>query len=354
MMRAFGPALRLSDSDGLAWFWGLGMSPIYVDGVEHDIASRWAEMCESIAAHLDVWSPPMLRAYPGQRPHDPTGEVIGLVKRARVLTQEEALALGVAQDHPEALYLGVEFNPAGQRYDADDQLPYVSVGLDIDWTDEDGVTHAAVLKELSSCAVPKLKRGQPHRSELRSLSLAEVQMLDDDKTTGMDAADEAPTPVTLEQVAALIDERIAAAMSQINAADSEDDLDAAEPGSEAEQIAALTAEVEALRAKLAERDARADVMALAETRVVEADDVDDLVALRLSDSPAYRMVVKRLPKRPAPTERKAVGLSLAEGVVPDGATPGEIALMLEDADRRAGRDVKPFDAYRRQAKEMAR
>ena len=84
--------VQLSDG-GLAWFWALGDADIEYRGDTHPVGQRWDEYIEAALAYLAEYQPPVLEH------HDRESRPLGIVRRARVLTQEEAQALGIAQTH---------------------------------------------------------------------------------------------------------------------------------------------------------------------------------------------------------------------------------------------------------------
>jgi len=289
------------DSDGLAWVWAVGDDPIHYGGDVWEWDQRFDEWVGSMLAYLDTWQPPVLRE------HDRGGVTLGCVRRGRVLTRDEAQAMGIPQTHARALYLGIEWNAIGRALDDTGAVQYVSIGADFNWTDEDGTRHPAVLKELSVVSVPHLKRGQAERGELRHITLAEeVRMNAPDESEMKDG--EAPATEgakmmddeMLAQIAAMIDERIAAALSGVEMREQP-----AKP-SEPAEVMRLREDYDRLAREFAMEKARADVLRLRESHVIDDAEVDELAKLRLRDEVAYGMVTSRLQARPTETPRKAM------------------------------------------------
>lgn len=284
--------------DGLAWVWAVGDDPIHYGGTVWEWDQRFDEWVGSMLSYLDTWQPPVLRE------HDREGVALGCVRRGRVLTREQARDLGIPQQHERALYLGVEWNSIGSALDDAGAVQYVSIGADFNWSDEDGRVHPAVLKELSVVTVPHLKRGQPQRGDLRHITLAEEVRVNTPEAEMMDGAAPAEEGAKmmdddmLAQIAAMIDERIAAAMSGLEMSEQKQ--------SEPADVLKLREQYDALASEFAHEKARGEVLALRESHVIEDVEIDELAKLRLRDEWAYRAVVARLSERPKVTPRKAI------------------------------------------------
>lgn len=328
--------------DSLAWFWAVGDMPIDYYGETVDFAANWDRWTTSIVEYLGVWSCPVIRE------HDRHGEPLGLVRRGRVLTRDEAEALGIPQEHDRALYLGVEWLPAGADMDARKAAVYVSIGADFDWTDEHGVAWPCVLKELSLVTVPYLKRGQIERPAMSGITLSEVSAMEPE--------------MMMETLRGLADAlaRIEAKMDADKAPEPEVEVEAEDmkaedmPTEEAEVEAAcgdgyraeMAERIQRLEREIALRDARAEVAELEGSRVVPADHVERLVSLRLRDAEAFGIVVDSLPERPAVEDR------IAGQSAPSGQTVGELALSIRAAEAARGNSITFAEAAKRASAQL--
>lgn len=297
-------AWTLSDATPDAWLWALGQGTVRQHGRDIEID---AERLASLAESVEAWHPPVLLE------HDIEGPRIGEVVRSRVMTRDEAAALGIDQKHNRAMYLGVRWNSIGRDLDAQEQVYYSSVGFALDWEDESGRTWPAALRELSVVKVPRVKSGQIPRPALAGITLSDTEEdIMEDETPEVSTEEAEMAEPTMQ---ALMDEfyRLAAKVDELVALVSEarDDARKADEPMEAEmsdsdaKVVRLSDEVESLRAKLAKRDAADAVRELAAKRVVA--DPARLVALYLRDQEAYHMLADQLPERPAVQERVAKG-----------------------------------------------
>ena len=328
--------------DSLAWFWALGDSSIQYYGEQIDFAGNWDCWTKSILDYLSVFSCPVIRE------HDRTGEPLGLVRRGRVLTRIEAAELGIDQEHDRALYLGVEWLPAGADMDNRKAAVYVSIGADFDWQDEHGETWPCVLKELSLVTVPYLKRGQIERPALAGITLSE-----DD---GMNPEMMMQAIQGLADMLARIEAKLEMPATEEPAAEEPaadaEATDTEEPAAEMEAAcgdeyrAEMTDRIAALEREIAVRDARAEVAQLADKRVVPDDHVDRLVSLRLRDAEAFGIVIDSLPERPAAEDRIA-GVS-----APAAKTVGELALSIRAAAAANGNEITFAEAAQRASAQL--
>ena len=326
--------------DSLAWFWAVGDAAIDYYGETVDFSANWDRWTSSIVEYLGVWSCPVIRE------HDRHGEPLGLVRRGRVLTRDEAEAMGVPQEHDRALYLGVEWLPAGADMDARKAAVYVSIGADFDWTDEHGVAWPCVLKELSLVTVPYLKRGQIERPAMSGITLSEASTMDPEMMMESIRA----LADTLARIEAKLDAPVAeeAPAEEMQA----EDMPTEEVEAEVEAAcgdgyrAEMADRIQRLEREIALRDARAEVAELEASRVVPTDHVDRLVSLRLRDAEAFGIVVDSLPERPAVEDRIAGQSS------PSGQTVGELALSIRAAEAARGNSITFAEAAKRASAQL--
>ena len=326
--------------DSLAWFWAVGDAAIDYYGETVDFAANWDRWTSSIVEYLGVWSCPVIRE------HDRHGEPLGLVRRGRVLTRDEAEAMGIPQEHDRALYLGVEWLPAGADMDARKAAVYVSIGADFDWTDEHGVAWPCVLKELSLVTVPYLKRGQIERPAMSGITLSEVSAMEPEMMMEAIRA--------LADTLARIEAKLEAPMPEEAPAEEmqAEDMPTEEVEAEVEAAcgdgyrAEMADRIQRLEREIALRDARAEVAELESSRVVPADHVDRLVSLRLRDAEAFGIVVDSLPERPAVEDR------IAGQSTPSGQTVGELALSIRAAEAARGNSITFAEAAKRASAQL--
>ena len=326
--------------DSLAWFWAVGDAAIDYYGETVDFAANWDRWTSSIVEYLGVWSCPVIRE------HDRHGEPLGLVRRGRVLTRDEAEAMGIPQEHDRALYLGVEWLPAGADMDARKAAVYVSIGADFDWTDEHGVAWPCVLKELSLVTVPYLKRGQIERPAMAGITLSEASTMDPDMMMEAIRA--------LADTLARIEAKLDAPMPEEAPAEEmqAEDMPTEEVEAEVEAAcgdgyrAEMADRIQRLEREIALRDARAEVAQLEASRVVPTDHVDRLVSLRLRDAEAFGIVVDSLPERPAVEDR------IAGQASPSGQTVGELALSIRAAEAARGNSITFAEAAKRASAQL--
>jgi hypothetical protein len=317
-----------------AWLWALGEGQIRYHGQTIDVTR---ERLDSMAESVEAWTPPILRE------HDEDGPVIGYVTGARVLTRDEAQAVGIDQEHPAALYLAAEWLDEGRALDESGQVRYSSVGMRLDWEDDRGRVWPAALRELSVVRVPHVKAGQVPRPALAGITLSDMEEnMTDDTTEEVVAVEEAE--MAEPTLATMLDElyKLAAKLDEITALVSESRDDSRDAEAEMADPAAATmsdrlTKVERenadLRKQLALRDATDAVRTLGESRVVE--DADKLVSLRLRDAEAFDIVAASLPERPQPTERKALG------------GPGEALTFADQCERYAAEHNITFTEARK-------
>ena len=306
--------VTLAEPDGLAWFWAMGEANIHYGGEVIDIGARWDELTDAAIRYADAFQPPVLEH------HDRSSRPLGVVRRMRVLTSEEAATLGITQEHPRALYLGVDLNEEGRAADERGQLIYGSLGFDLDYTDERGEVWPMAIKEFSCVTVPHLKAGQVQRPALRSIQLSESQggNMDNEEKIAEGAAVEEVEMQEGEPTLADLMSAIGALAAQVA------DLAAMMPKPEAEaevemacgadaEMSELRAKVATLNAKLVERDADEAVRKLGEARIVNAEQAKRARSLFLRDAEAFNMLVESLPERPT-AEARAAGKAQTKAI----------------------------------------
>lgn len=175
--------ITLGDEKGTAlrWVHLFGEAPIHVRGAVWDMGAsetdpeknRWRfdDAVKSVEAQLADYHPPMLRE------HEHNGDGFGLMRRVRVLTRQEAAALGVKQASPRALYGGFEITDPVTLADYDNgRIQYVSPEFRALFRDDTGKVHSLFVAEVSRVSSPVLKHQQTPVSELRGVSLGEKSM----------------------------------------------------------------------------------------------------------------------------------------------------------------------------------
>lgn len=151
------------------WFWVLGKRNIVNDGRSFPIADNWDEITSSIMSY--PFKPSLIgrdRDKPSVH-NEQTAPEWGRVMEWKVVSKDEAKLAGLKQDQVDdfALYAKV-------KVDTDEKIGYVSPFLQLNYTDEEGIKRPAIIRHVAACVVPKQQLGQPHQSELESLSLSSM------------------------------------------------------------------------------------------------------------------------------------------------------------------------------------
>ena len=327
--------MQLSDQPGLAWFWACGDSDILYGGTTHELGARWREYVDSALAYLAQYQPPVLEH------HDRDSRPLGVVRRARELTRDEAAALGIEQTHDRALYLGAELNETGREADSRGELIYGSLGLDFGYEDERGQVWPMAIKEFSCVTVPHLKTGQIQRPALRSVQLSDSHGGNMDNETPAQGTDLAAVMAAIEALAAqlgAITEAMGKAPADPEMMDGEmlppeeEELAEGEPKPE-DESAELREQVARMSAQLAGYEADREIAALRDRCTLDDAKAKEARALYLRDKGAFRLLASALPARPKATDRRA------------GASPDKSLTLAERASQiQATKGVKFSEA----------
>lgn len=298
--------VHFKDSPALAWFWAMGRADIEYNGQTIGMDGAWDERTASALRYLETFQPPFIEN------HDRDNRPIGVVRRGRILAREEAEALGIEQEHPAALYLGVELNATGQAADDAGELVYGSLGLDLAWTDERGEVWPMVIKEFSSVSVPHLKHGQIPRPSLRSIQLSdthEVTMTENENATAEGTAVEAEEGGDLAAALGAMQATLAEILSCVKRDDAPEMAEGGEGGDEDEkpvemgEASELRAQVNALQVRLQEQSASQAVAELRATKCVTDEQAEQAHAMFLRDPASFKVFSEALTDRPGPEGR---------------------------------------------------
>ncbi len=300
--------VQFEDSQDLAWFWACGDADTHYRGEVIDLRERWEERIGSAMRYLEVFQPLMLLN------HDRESLPVGIIRRGRVLTRDEAVALGIDQEHDRALYLGADLNDVGLGHDQRGELVYSSLGFDLDWPDEHGQAWPMAIKEFSCVTVPHLKAGQIQRPALRSVQLSEQGKTMTDEETAPEAGAEmegGPTVADLlEMLNALAAEVAAMKDAAATGADAEmgdgpDDEDEEPKGAASAEYAELRSQLNTVQVALQERDADDAVRVLRESKAMSDEQAGTARKLFMTSPEAFALLSESLPDRLSETERKA-------------------------------------------------
>jgi|14BtaG_2_1085337.scaffolds.fasta_scaffold01984_2 hypothetical protein len=336
--------LSINGSD-LAWAWQLGRGVIVtpdgqrwdLDADDYDPKRRripWATVVSSLRAYLSRYSPAVLPN------HEVGPTVLGTVERMRVLSREEARdLLGIEQEHPEAIYYGLDLQPEVRAAYDEGRALYMSPRIVAAYTANDGTELPFVTPETSFTSIPVQQFGQPPTSALRGASLSyTANAMDNPKKDEKMAAPDTATAEAMMQRIDSLEARIAA-MEKAGAMGEDEKMgDEEKEGamSIASRVSALETSLGAAnqRAENAERvagDLRDEATrATARERIaflsVPESKIDDLVELSVTTPAAFELALSALPTKP---QRNAspVARSLA-------TTPNATTLSL-DGDRSA-------------------
>ena len=323
--------VRFDDSPALAWFWAMGRAAIEYNGQTIDMDGAWNERVGSALRYLDTFNPPFIEN------HNRDNRPMGVVRRGRVLTREEAADLGIEQEHPEALYLGVDLNATGQAAEDAGELVYTSLGFDLAYDDERGDHWPMAIKEFSSVSVPHLKAGQIPRPSLRSIQLSEtdeVIMTENENATAEGTAVEVQEGGGVAEMLGSIQSMLAELLKRSEPAEAPamqeggDEEKPAEMGDDADKVemAELRKRVGSLQARLAEQSATAAVDKLRATKCVSDEQAEAARAMFLRDPQSFAVFADALTDRPVAEER-AGGASQTQRI-----TLGERAYQIQAAE----------------------
>ena len=337
--------LSINGSD-LAWAWQLGRGVIVtpdgqrwdLDADDYDPKRRripWATVVSSLRAYLSRYRPGVLAN------HEVGPTVLGTVERMRVLSREEARdLLGIEQEHPEAIYYGLDLQPEVRAAYDEGRALYMSPRIVAAYTANDGTELPFVTPETSFTSIPVQQFGQPPTSALRGASLSYTSNdMDNPKTEEMAAPDAATVETMMQRIDSL--EARIAAMEKAGAMGEHDGEKMGDD--EKEGAMSLAARVSALETSLGAATQRAEnaervagdlrdeaTRASARERIaflsVPESKIDDLVELSVTTPAAFELALSALPTKP---QRNAspVARSLA-------TTPNATSLSL-DGDRSA-------------------
>ena len=151
------------------WMWVLGKRNIVYKGKTRPIADNWDKYVQSITSY--PFRPIVLgRDSTRNTVHnEATAPDLGIVREWRVLTREQAKELGFEQRDEQALYGKVDL-----REDAH-AISYVSPLLALNYQDEEGKRHPAIIRHLAACTVPFQQLGQPYQPDLEALAMSDIE-----------------------------------------------------------------------------------------------------------------------------------------------------------------------------------
>jgi len=313
---------RDESATGLRWMGGL---PLPAKGTHYagrvfPLAERVADLTEALHRQINegLYRPPL--AYE----HMPGPVALGCVRRVRVLSLEEATALGIEQRHPHEVYFGCDItDPAlADAYDAG-QVLYGSPELrgelvDSPYTDETGAEWPVFVGEFSVVAIPH------NKSQVPADRLRGVTMGDGARRMGgsmdMDALKQA-----LAVIAAFVEQHAPEASSDVQdvaevvadaiAAEVAADVaggggDAPEPdmadAPEDEEQPAVMSELRRLRREVARMAAEKRVDEALRSRTFGDLKRDELVQIAMRDGVSWNAIVRAAAKRPSVQPRAAV------------------------------------------------
>ena len=323
-LHSSGPSVRFADGGALSW---MSCLPIWPDGTKYDgqtfdFASRLSEIeaCLTEQIRGGAFQPAVIDD------HNPSQSLArGIVRDFRILTSEQAGALGIPQKAPIEVYAGVEWSdPAyAAAYDAGSVL-YTSpqirgavLGDVYAYADETGHEWPFFIGELSVTTQPVNKRQTP-TSALRGVQMSEGGPMEGEQVSideiramraelaaladmvkGM-AGGAAATPSAV--VSEVIEEVAEEVAPMMDPAASEDPA-----------IVAMSERLKRLEAEKAQREADDLVNAAMSQRVIDPKQRGALMTLAMSDRKAFHTAVSLAPVSPRPTARVA-GVAMTEGV----------------------------------------
>lgn len=318
-----GPSVRFADGGALSW---MSCLPIWPGGTKYegqtfDFASRLSEIeaCLTEQIRGGAFQPAVIDD------HNPSQSLArGVVRDFRILTSEQAGALGIPQKAPFEVYAGVEWSdPAyAAAYDAGSVL-YTSpqirgavLGDVYAYADETGHEWPFFIGELSVTTQPVNKRQTP-TSALRGVKMSEGTMegeqvsIDEiramraelaalaDMIKGMAGGAKASPSDVVSEVISEVAEEVAPMMDPA--------------ASEDPAIVAMSERLKRLEAEKAQREADDLVNAAMSQRVIDPKQRPALMTLAMSDRKAFHTAVSLAPVAPRPTQRLA-GVAMTEGV----------------------------------------
>jgi hypothetical protein len=326
-------SIKMRDDAGLRW---MSLLPLYEGGTHYagqvlDLLPHLDTIREALGRQVDegVHRPGLIAE------HVASGTALGQVVKTRILTQSQALALGIeGQQAPVEIYAGVDVRDAATAAAYDEgRLLFTSpdirgaVVTGEPYVDETGHEWPFFVGELSVVARPHNKR-QVSAAALRGVQMGDKRKVKMTDGSVMEIETEAALPdgaveVDMEETAPTTDP-LAALMAQMQALMAKvDALAATAPAAAAAAPMSMTPAIPApappmapvtmadMDRRIAERmKATDEVRAEMGRRNFGALTEDALVAVRMSDANQWRNIVAVAPVRPGAQSRTAgVGTS---------------------------------------------
>lgn len=302
------------DESQLSWAWQLGKGIIRTpDGdvwdldadefVPEDRKIPWDVAVSSLSRYLSEYQPAVIAN------HKVGPEALGLVKKMRVLSQEEASQLlGIRQAHSEAIYFGMQLTDEYREKYNQGAVPYMSPRIFANYPANNGDTFELATLETSFTTIPVQQIGQPPTTALigAQLSYSEEHMENKNPEKGMEPKDE---------MAALMAayEKMSARLEAIEKAAEDEEKEgkmAADEGKDKdveERLAALEKQLEATMKRAENLEAEADKLrdedkrGKAEERMSMYDIAEDkresLLSLAVSNPAAFEAALSVAPMR---------------------------------------------------------
>lgn len=344
--------VRFGDTSaaGLRWVGGLPLP----SGGTHYGGSVFplSENVSVVAACLDRQINGGLHCPPLALDHVPTPIALGCVRRARVLSQDEAAALGIDQRHPHEVYFGCDVtDPAmADAYDRG-QVLYGSPELrgslvGVPYVDESGYDWPLFVGEFSVVGQPHNKsqvpadrlrgvtmadaagRGKP-MVDIEGLKAAAATLLAIAEQYAPDTADALQS--AMEGVAEAVADEIA---SDMLGATADPDATMADPD-EDEPAAPVMSDVHRRLRRLEQENARLRAERVVDeamrTRSFGAATRDQLVKVAMSDASSWAAMLAVAAKRP--TAQARVAMSGAPAGKPKGPAVGSAEFGRQVMDR---------------------
>lgn len=323
-LHSSGRSVRFADGGALSW---LSCLPIWPGGTKYegqtfDFASRLSEIeaCLTEQIRGGAFQPAVIDD------HNPSQSLArGVARDFRILTAEQAGALGIPQKAPHEVYLGVDWSdPAyAAAYDAGSVL-YTSpqirgsvLGDVYAYADETGHEWPFFIGELSVTTQPVNKRQTP-TSALRGVQMSEGGTMEGEQVSideiramraelaaladmvkGMaGGAQPAPSDVVSEVIEEVAEE----VAPMMDPAATEDPA-----------IIAMSERIKRLESEKAQREAEDLVNAAYAQRAIDPKQRPVLMSLAMSDRKAFQTAIALAPVAPRPTQRLA-GVAMTEGV----------------------------------------
>ena len=318
-LHSSGPAVHFADGGSLSW---MSCLPIWPGGTKYegqtfDFASQLAtiEACMAEQIRGGVFLPGVIDD------HNPSQSLArGIVRDFRILTAEQAGAMGIPQKAPFEVYAGVEWSdPAyAAAYDAGSVL-YTSpqirgsvLGELYAYADETGHEWPFFIGELSVTTQPVNKRQTP-TSALRGVKMSEGGTMEGEQVSIDEIrAMRAELAALTDMVKGMASKSPAAVVSDVVAEVADEVADMgnsymADPAivSEDPAIVAMSERIRRLEREKAQRQAEDLVATAYAQRTIDPKQRGALLTLAMSDRKAFETAVSLAPPAPRPSARLA-------------------------------------------------